>query len=348
MLPIGIGAFSLGLASYAFTNVSLITESLTLITTLSAFPALPHNYNNQSFLKKHVIKLKEKTVELLKKFNEKKAAIYAKVLDYTLKNPNSLLNKTVKAYLWLIMSFHYYCEITYNKIGGNVAVYALIVSYAANRLHVGFMLLLVLLFMLRLDFAFNALSRYYRARPGKFQQHFPMPDGPKRQMWSRIAHAVSDAASNNKLTSSLAAATGGMLVWKALDVREQSLNNSDNEKTRAHDSKENEKNRQSDDARHDKDLALQKELHKETLANDSKEREKDRQAESTRHKETLAHETQENEKSRNQDERHHQENMQQQERHHQETLKENNTKPDQITLQEINDNKPQLLTLEVD
>jgi hypothetical protein len=180
-------------------------------------------------------------------------------------NKNNIVSKFVKCYFYFIILFHYYCQVIGKKIGIQwLCVLSLIISLIISSINLAWLGWIFIFLILRLEFSFTILHRFYRRRMSLFPQHFPDSQDPKRRM-HRAAKVIAEAIQHNPVVTSIITSAAGFTAWKYMD-----LENAKAENERAY------KDREAEDRRH-----------RESLQADANQRQLDREAEYRRHSESL-------------------------------------------------------------
>lgn len=170
-----------------------------------------------------------------------------------------LLNKTFTR--WFILKLHvillyfrYLSVKGFNYIESYIplSTFAILLSIICSRLHIAVWMIVFCLFIIRLDFAFVSMSRFYRDHPGIFNRNFPHIPANARGMWSQASKIAVEAASNPQVQAT-ALAIGGALAWKGLDVYETLKQEGIAEADRVAENTRAEDNRLAENARADAD-----------------------------------------------------------------------------------------------
>jgi hypothetical protein len=209
---------------------------------------------------------KNKLRSLLDQLAKLRQTIYDRITLFLLNKV--ILRQLVLQYHIALLYFRYGSE----QVGSfierfiNLSTFAVIISLICSRLHIAEYLIIFCLLFIRLDFAVLAMARFYKKNTTILHQNFPKVRNPNtRGMWSRTSQIITEAATNPQVQA-VAAAVGGALVWKCLDVYDTQT--------------------QKEISAADRDAeAIQRDADRDAEAI---QRDADRQAEASRQKETLA------------------------------------------------------------
>ena len=179
-------------------------------------------------------------VGILHKYANFSQSVYDRMTLWLLDHTFS--RKLVIEWHRFLLLFRLNCEETTIAIGGsrNLSLMTLGLTYALKPVH-GYMAVLIL-FLLRLNFSYGSMSRFYQTRTKLFETNFPEAQDPKHRM-QRAAKVLAEAA-QNPYVKAAAVAGVGMCGWKALDVLDTTRAAEQAEKDRQHATEEAEKDRQ--------------------------------------------------------------------------------------------------------
>jgi F-type H+-transporting ATPase subunit a len=216
--------------------------------------------------------------------SNKKQDLYEKLIDILLEY--SITRFLILNWFHCVIYFRVTSEWLHNEYLAtrNNYLLGLVISGIASRLHIIPYIFIFIFFILRMEFSFQSVARYYKKRPGLLVQHFPNID--KRYMWRR---AIEDAAKNPNVQTAATVAAGAV-AWKALDVWNSHQENKRADKDREQDATQRQADRDAEAAQRQADRDAEAAQRQADRDAEATQRQADRDAEDKRHAATLASE----------------------------------------------------------
>jgi hypothetical protein len=204
---------------------------------------------------------------------------------------NNIFSKATLIYFRFILLFHYYCQVIGKRINYQwLYVVCLFLSLYLSAVHLAWFGWGFILLMLRFEFSFSVIHRFYKSRTSLIPQHFPDSQDPKRLM-HKAAQQLAEAMQQNPMVSGALVGAGGFVAWKYIDYKAAvEARETARETTKA--------TIEVEDRRHKEALATEAAQRQRDRDNEAIQRQKDRddayrmhrenlEAENKRHRETL-------------------------------------------------------------
>ena len=215
---------------------------------------------------------------------------------------NNIITKIVLFYFRFILLYRYYCMEISKRINFQwFCVICLFLSLYLSAVHLALFGWACILLLLRFEFSFSIIHRFYKSRTSLIPQHFPDSQDPKRRM-HRATQQLAEAIQNNPVVSGAIVGAGGFVAWKYMDYKAAvETRETARETTKA--------TIEAEDRRHKETLEAEDRRFDKQMQVEATERQKDREynlqgvreqiaAEDRRHKESLEIENQKNRETR--------------------------------------------------
>ncbi len=246
---------------------------------------------------------------------------------------NNIFYIVMLKYFRFILFYRYYCQELSKRINFQwLYVVCLFLSLYLSAVHLAWFGWGFILLILRFEFSFSVIHRFYKSRTFLIPQHFPDSQNPKRRM-HKAAQQLAEAMQQNPMVSGALVGAGGFIAWKYIDYKAAvEARETARETTKA--------TIEAEDRRHKEALATEAAQRQRDRDSASLNAQKDRDNASLNAQKDRDNEAIQRQKDRDDAYRMHKENLEAEDRRHRETLEIENQAHRETRMENIEYSKP--------